>query len=45
MDDDDVDAHCGLAAGAAVDDVEMYVDVRVVVYNDIGNDDVGDDDQ
>ena len=37
--------HCALAADVAVDDVEMYVDVRVVVYNDIGNDDVGDDDQ
>ena len=37
--------HCALAADAAVDDVERYGDVRVVVYNDIGNDDVGDDDR
>ena len=28
--------HCALAADAVVDDVERYVDVRVVVYNDIG---------
>ena len=27
-DDDDVDVHCALAADTAVDDVEMYVDVR-----------------
>ena len=36
--------HCALAADAAVDNVDLYVDVGVVGYDDVYDDDVDDDD-